>query len=83
MFVVIEDPESGEVLHQSELSPEDVMDAHAFADEYAGVVDRELAESTSYIPNCLGDIRVIFCEDPTNTTSIWSGESFYFKDEES
>ncbi len=57
------------------------MDARAFADEYANSLGFEIDEPSGYIPNCSGDIRVVFLPDPTNRAHIWSGESFYFKQE--
>lgn len=81
MHVIIEDPSSGTIEYQRELGPDEVMDARTFADQYAESLGVEIDESDGYIPNCCGDIRVEFREDPANSVHIWSGQSFYFKSE--
>jgi len=82
MYVVIYEPSSGEVVYQRALGDEELMDERKFADEYAASIDMQIDESDGYIPNCCGDIRVEFRQDPENAVIIWSGQSFYFKESE-
>ena len=81
MFVVVYSPETGETLYQRELADDEVMDERVFADLIADEYGTEIDDSDGWIPNCSGDIRVEFREDPANDVIIWSGESFYFKRE--
>lgn len=82
MFVVITRPETGEVMYQRELANDELMDERTFADKYAESLGVSIAEPECYILNCCGDIRVEFRDDPNNSLHIWSGESFYVRDEE-
>lgn len=81
MYLIIENPETGEILMQRELDDSNIMDECKFAEDYANSIGMEIDDSNGYIPNCCGDIRVVFLRDPANRVCIYSGESFYFKDE--
>ena len=82
MFVVVFNPESNEVYLSRELTDDEIMDERIYADMVADWYDMEIDDSDGYIPNCSGDIRVEFRRDPENSIAIFSGESFYFKDED-
>lgn len=81
MHVVVYCPNTGDTFLERELAGDEVMDARTFADEVADQYGTEIDDSDGFIPNCSGDIRVEFREDPTNPLHIWSGESFYLKAE--
>ena len=80
MFVVIYEPPSGIVLYSRQLQHDELLDERSFADYIAAAYDRQISNAKGYIPNCGGDIRVEFREDPNDGTVIRSEESFYFKD---
>ena len=78
MYVKTYSPESGEIYLIRELAEDEIMDERSFADQIAqDYFDSIIDESSGFIPNCSGDIRVEFLEDPSNDVHIWSGESFY------
>ena len=79
MFVVIYEPPTGIVLYSRQLQHDELLDERSFADYIAAAYDRQISNTKSYIPDCGGDIRVEFREDPNDGTVVWSGESFYFK----
>ena len=82
MFVVVFNPESNEVYLSRELTDDEIMDERIYADMVADWYGVEIDDSDGYIPNCCGDIRVEFKRDPENSVAIFSGESFYFKQED-
>ena len=82
MLVVVYSPQTNEVYLSRELTDDEIMDERFFADMVAGWYGVEIDDSDGYIPNCSGDIRVEFRRDPENSVAIFSGESFYFKDED-
>ena len=82
MFVVVYSPQTNEVYLSRELTDDEIMDERIYADMVADWYDMEIDDSDGYIPNCSGDIRVEFRRDPENSIAIFSGESFYFKDED-
>ena len=79
MYVIIYEPENDFILLQRRLNDDEIMDERHFAEQVAVMYDREIDDSPGYIPNCSGDIRVEFRENPDKGTVIWSGQSFYFK----
>ena len=94
MFVIVycnEGFDSGYVYLCRALADDEIMDERHFADEIARQHDREIDTSDGCIPNCSGDLRVEFMDSEPNVvdecfqgaTRIWSGESFYFKREDS
>ena len=84
MFVVVFNPESNEVYLSRELTDDEIMDERIYADMVADWYGVEIDDSDGYIPgrHCCGDIRVEFKRDPENSVAIFSGESFYFKQED-
>ena len=82
MFVVVYSPQTNEVFLSRELADDEIMDERFFADMVADCYGVEIDDSDGYIPNCSGDIRVEFKRDPENSVAIFSGESFYFKQED-
>ena len=82
MFVVVYSPQTNEVFLSRELADDEIMDERVFADMVADCYGVEIDDSDGYIPNCSGDIRVEFRNDPDDDVIIFSGESFYFKDED-
>ena len=81
MFVVVYSPQTTEVFLSRELTDDELMDERIYADMVADWYDMEIDNSDGYIPNCSGDIRVEFRNDPDNDVTIFSGESFYFEQE--
>ena len=82
MYVKAYKPESGKVYFLRELAGDEIMDAQAFADQIAqDYFDSRIDDSGGFIPNCCGDIRIEFMEDPENDVHIWSGESFHIKED--
>lgn len=82
MHVVVYSPETNEIYLTRELTDDEIMDERIYADMVADWYGAEIDDSDGYIPNCSGDIRVEFRNDPENDVSIYSGESFYFKRED-
>ena len=83
MYVKAYSPESGEVYMLRELDGDEIMDERSFADQVANEFFYSVIEEPNgFIPNCCGDIRVEFLEDPENDVHIWSGESFYIAAED-
>ncbi|MBJ6984013.1 hypothetical protein [Luteimonas sp. MC1750] len=73
-------PEEGHIHLQRPLGPDELVDPRSFAEEVANSLEREISDEGGHIPNCAGDLRVEIRRDPGNSTVIWSGESFYFKE---
>ena len=81
MFVVIYEPTTDIVMYSRRMGPNEKLDLDRFADMIAIEYEREIDHSPGHIPNCSGDIRVEFRRQRDNATVIWSGQSYYFKDE--
>lgn len=82
MHVVVFNPSSDEIYVSRELQDNEIMDERIYADMVADSFGVEIDDSDGYIPNCSGDIRVEFRRDPDNHVVIYSGESFFFKQED-
>ena len=82
MHVVAYNPSTDEIYLSRELGQDEIMDERIYADMVADWYGVEIDDSDGYIPNCCGDIRVEFKRDPENSVAIFSGESFYFKQED-
>jgi hypothetical protein len=78
MHVIIESPTGTEV-ERRELGPDEILDCEVFAATYADQCGAELSTEPGHIPNCCGDVRIEFREDPDNHVHIWAGQSFFFK----
>lgn len=99
MYVVVycnEGPDQGVVYLSRALADDEIMCARKFADDIAAQYDRTIAESSGYIQNCFGDLRVEFLSHEPRIehdrddqaryqggSVIWDGQSFYFASEES
>ncbi len=92
MWVIVycnEGWDAGLVYLCRKLADEEILNERTFADQIARQNDREIAESSGYIPNCCGDLRVEFMDHEPKienerfqgATRIWSGASFYFERE--
>ena len=82
MYVKAYNPESGQVYLLRELAGDEIMDAQAFADQIAqDYFGAEINASSGFVPNCCGDIRVEFLYVPESAWRVWTGESFYIKED--
>ena len=80
MWLIIECP-VGEEVARRQLPEDYVLDEDIYATQYADMIGVSLATNDGYIPDCCGDLRIEFREDPDNTVHIWSGQSYYFAEE--
>lgn len=83
MFVVITDPSgwTPAPLYQRRLGPNELLDPIDYARRYAESIDCRIDESPGYVYS--GDIRVELKHRLSDEAAIWTGESFYFTQEES
>lgn len=84
MWLIIFRPECGDEIEvRRKLGPDEPIDAEHHAREWCDNAGVELDDDfdSGYIPNCCGDLRVEFRDDPDNSVHIWTGQSFYFKHE--
>lgn len=85
MFVVITDPSgwTPAPLYQRRLGPNELLEPIDYGRRYAESIDCRIDESPGHVPSCSGDIRVEIKRKLTDDVCIWSGESFYFAQQES
>jgi hypothetical protein len=79
MFVVVTDNKTNERLYCRRLSPTEKMDAEAFATIVAEQHFCTVAPYEGHIPSGCGEIRVEFRPRREDSTVIWSGEDFFFR----
>ena len=79
MFVIVYSPSSNETYYARHLSDSEPMDLDAFADQVADAFGVAIDHSGGYVPSCSGDLRVEFRPDLANSVVIWSGQSYFFK----
>lgn len=82
MYAIVIDPSSGEEQARWLLGDSEPLNCDTYAARYADCVGMSIAPSTGHIPNCCGDFRVELRKDPNNSVCIWSGESYYFEQED-